>query len=519
MFRLRTLLVLFACLNFGIANAQQVRLDAVEGSASISGELLEFDGTTFKVNTPVGVFSINAATVICTGAGCPKLDELPSEFTIAGPSQTIGQLMADILTNYGEDSDGEVFQSISSDQVSEFSIVDFDGQEQAQIQLIARSSTQAIADLLEGRASIAVSDRRVTPEEEALFQQSGKGAFSASNNEQGLALDGLVAMVADSNPVRVISQNTLARVFAGEITNWSQLGGPDLPVELFLPDPGTASSQAFRTLIMSPNEKAVSPSAQMVDASEFVADYVQSNPNAIGIGKFSALRNAKALSIEGVCGLPIDASIFTIQSGEYPLVQPVYLYFSRQTVPLHGRKLLEYAQEDFVQSMVLDAGLVDKRVSAKSIGVHGQHLISAITDVSNPDTLVAVQRMFGNLSEADRLSTVFWFDTESDQLSPESEAKIALLVKFLNSIDTSTTEIQILGFTDRLEDSTERADLSRFRAETIRDGLVQQGREASWLPNIRTYGYASIAPLGCNDDVAGRSLNRRVEIWLRHARF
>jgi phosphate transport system substrate-binding protein len=79
-------------------------------------------------------------------------------------------------------------------------------------------------------------------------------------------------------------------------------------------------------------------------------------------------------------------------------------------------------------------------------------------------------------------------------------------------------EIQVLGFSDRLEDTTESTDLSRGRAEAVRDLLVQAGGNAPWLANLRTYGYSSIAPLGCNEDANGRSLNRRVEIWLRNAR-
>lgn len=507
--------LLSACL--GTAGlAQQVRLDAIEGTASISGELLQFDGVTFQVQTPVGVFSVNAATVVCTGPGCPNLDALPSVFTISAPPQLADVLLADIVSNYGEDQDAEVFQSLTGDGGSEFSVVDFDGQEQAQISLVARNSTDAIADLLQGRAAIAVSERKATPQEEAAFQQSGKGTFSASN-EQQLALDGLVAAVSPDNPVRVIDTQTLARVFSGEITNWGQLGGPSAPIELVLPAQGSAALEALNTMVLAPNGVQLSPNVVFVEDG-FVADLVLNSPNALGIAKFSTLRNARALSIAGVCGLPIEASVFTIKTGEYPLVQPVYLYFARQSLPLHARQLVDYARIDFVQSMVLDAGLVDRSVSQKSIDNHGQHLISAITDVRDTDTLVAVQRLFGNLSEADRLSTMFWFEPNDVRGTAALPAKAQALAGYFNGIDMTNKEIQVLGFSDRLEDTTESSDLSRARAEAVRDLLVQAGGNAPWLGNLRTYGYASIAPLGCNDDDDGRALNRRVEIWLRNAR-
>ncbi|MHA3916159.1 substrate-binding domain-containing protein [Halovulum sp. GXIMD14793] len=509
------LLALSIC--FGhTAAAQQVRLDSINGTASISGELLEYDGVNFKVQTPVGVFSVNAATVVCSGAGCPNLDALPSVFAISAPPGLAALLVPDIITTYGEDQDADVFQDLAGDNSSAFRIVSSDGQEQADITLNARSSTEAIADLLSGQSAIAVSDRAVTDQEQAAFEQSGKGSFGASN-EQMLALDGLVVVVAPENPVRTIDPQSLAKVFSGEVVNWSQLGGASAPIEILVPGQGSSAMDALQTSVLAPNGKSLGAQLQVVEDG-FVSDLVLNNPNAIGIGTFSTLRNARALSIAGLCGLPIEASVFTIKSGEYPLVQPVHLYFARQSLPLHARQMLDYAKNDFVQSIVLDSGLVDRSVSTRSIDSHGQHLISAITDVRDTDTLVAVQRLFGNLSEAERLSTMFWFppsDTRpSDTLSEQAQA----LAAYFNTIDMTNKEIQVLGFSDRLEDTTESADLSRQRAETVRDLLVQAGGNAPWLGNVRTFGYASIAPLGCNDDESGRALNRRVEVWLRNAR-
>lgn len=498
------------------ATAQQIRLDAIEGTASISGELVDFDGVTFRVSTPVGVFSVKASTVVCTGPGCPKFDSLPSVFTISAPPQLAEFLMADIISNYGEDQGGDVFQNIGAQNRSDFSIVGSNGEEQAQIALVARNSTDAIADLLQGNTAIAVSDRRVTQDEEDAFQQGGKGAFSASN-EQTLALDGLVALVSPGNPVSVIDTAALAQVLSGEIRNWGQLGGANAPINVLVPPQGSSALDNLTAQILEPNGLQLAADVQVVE-DDFISDQVLNDPNSIGIGRFSNLRNARALSIAGVCGLPIEASVFTIKSGEYPLAQPLYMYFARQTLPLHARQLLEYTRDDFVQSMVLDAGLVDKTVSGKSIDAHGQHLISAITDVRDTDTLVAVQRLFGNLSEAERLSAMFWFEPNEVRSDLEMAALAESLVSYFDGIDMTNREIQVIGFSDRLEETTVSTDLSRERAEEVRELLTRAGEDAPWLSNVRTFGYGSIAPLGCNEDDSGRRLNRRVEIWLRSAR-
>jgi phosphate transport system substrate-binding protein len=33
--------------------------------------------------------------------------------------------------------------------------------------------------------------------------------------------------------------------------------------------------------------------------------------------------------------------------------------------------------------------------------------------------------------------------------------------------------------------------------------------------NIRVLGYGELAPVGCNESLLGRAINRRVEVWVR----
>jgi phosphate transport system substrate-binding protein len=49
----------------------------------------------------------------------------------------------------------------------------------------------------------------------------------------------------------------------------------------------------------------------------------------------------------------------------------------------------------------------------------------------------------------------------------------------------------------------------------VRDTLVAVGK-GSIDPSLVVHkGYSELAPVACNDQLEGRNLNRRVEVWVR----
>ncbi|MEL6216403.1 MAG: cell envelope biogenesis protein OmpA, partial [Pseudomonadota bacterium] len=69
---------------FGLgAAANTVTLESFDNSIKLSGELLEFDGTNYRVKSMIGEILIDASRVKCTGDGCPEPELLTSEFAIS----------------------------------------------------------------------------------------------------------------------------------------------------------------------------------------------------------------------------------------------------------------------------------------------------------------------------------------------------------------------------------------------------------------------------------------------------
>ncbi len=86
------------------------------------------------------------------------------------------------------------------------------------------------------------------------------------------------------------------------------------------------------------------------------------------------------------------------------------------------------------------------------------------------------------------------------------------LLKILDKIATldETTKIKIVGYTDNIGDKASNIELSRARADSVKEFFVRHGISED---RIATDGEGPENPIASNDTEQGRSLNRRVEIY------
>ena len=105
---------------------------------------------------------------------------------------------------------------------------------------------------------------------------------------------------------------------------------------------------------------------------------------------------------------------------------------------------------------------------------------------------------------------VIYFATDSAKITPESEKR---LERCWTIIQTHPYQkIVITGHTDSTYTREYNAELSRRRALSVAEWLMEQGLEAS---QVETESYGESRPVADNKTEAGRALNRRVEILLQ----
>jgi len=101
------------------------------------------------------------------------------------------------------------------------------------------------------------------------------------------------------------------------------------------------------------------------------------------------------------------------------------------------------------------------------------------------------------------------FDTGRADIKPNLRP---ILDQFANGLrDQPNTDVRIIGHTDSTGSDSINDPLSRQRAASARDYLVSRGVSAN---RIVTDGRGAREPIADNNTDAGRSRNRRVEIFL-----
>jgi outer membrane protein OmpA-like peptidoglycan-associated protein len=103
------------------------------------------------------------------------------------------------------------------------------------------------------------------------------------------------------------------------------------------------------------------------------------------------------------------------------------------------------------------------------------------------------------------------FEVDDDTLKPGAHADLDKLVEFLERY--AERDVRIEGHTDATGEESYNLDLSRRRAEAVREYLVAQGIDRQ---RIVTVGRGENVPVATNQTVAGRQLNRRVEIVIEN---
>jgi outer membrane protein OmpA-like peptidoglycan-associated protein len=101
------------------------------------------------------------------------------------------------------------------------------------------------------------------------------------------------------------------------------------------------------------------------------------------------------------------------------------------------------------------------------------------------------------------------FELNSAQLTPQSKKLLSTMAEALNSQDLAAQCFQLAGHTCDLGDDAYNIDLSRKRAQSVKDYLVANGVTEDRLV---TTGFGETSPMVPNDSSAAREKNRRVDV-------
>ena len=159
---------------------------------------------------------------------------------------------------------------------------------------------------------------------------SARGS-SGSPDEAGLTFtpvgwDGLVMITHPSNPVRNLTLPQLHDIYYGKITNWSQVGGKNEPIDLYaVASPRDGVEFSLRKLLFGRGTQPVAAPRLYINTVR-LQEGVALDPLALGVTTLSNVignPRVKMIPIDGVAPTP-----GSVASGSYALFTPLYLVTS-----------------------------------------------------------------------------------------------------------------------------------------------------------------------------------------------
>ncbi len=184
-------------------------------------------------------------------------------------------------------------------------------------------TTQSYRALMDGSSDLLIAAEPA----ETIWQE--KEARNFQWNMEPFAVDALVFVVNADNPVEDLSTEEIQKIYTGEITNWSQVGGSDEEIVPFQRNAEAGSQTAMLKLVMKDLPMMDAPAdyvrGEMGDLIEAVAAYDDTS-SAIGYTVYyyaNDMKMADGLKILSVDGVQPCAD--TIRSGEYPFLNNYYV--------------------------------------------------------------------------------------------------------------------------------------------------------------------------------------------------
>jgi phosphate transport system substrate-binding protein len=498
------------------ATAQDVQLRSLDGSVTLEGDLIAFDGAYYRLDSIYGPLTISAEGVACAGPGCPDLERFVAEARIAGEATVVEGLLPALLAGFAESRGMALATPEITDTGLSYTLIRPDGSPAARFDVAPGTSDTGMLALLNSEADLAISLRPASEAERRADRAAAPDDPALIRRVRVIGLDALVPVVAPQNPINAISLPQLAQVFTGEIDNWQALGGPDAPIALHLLDADLGLAQVFETRILPGGMSALGTGALTRHASaRDLASAVARDAYAIGITAQSARGAAQSLPLAGSCGFSQAADANAVKAEDYPLTAPVYIYLAPRRLPQLVRDFLIWTESETAERTVAAAGFVNQSLTRTPMALQGMRIVNAIAAAGDEVSLDELQRLVTTLGQAERLSSTFRFDDGSIDLDAQSRASVARLAAAIERGAFDGRRLIFVGFSDSEGRAEVNLRLSLRRAETVR-AAIRAAAEAADPDRVTldVDAFGEAMPMACEDSDWGRAVNRRVEVWL-----
>ena len=216
----------------------------------------------------------------------------------------------------------------------------------------------AFMNLIDGTADIILTHRTISPDEKVHA-----AAVGVTLIETPIALDAFVFVVNKKNPVKSLNVEQIQKIYIGEITNWSEVGGNNANMKVFTRPRNSGSEEVLRELVMGGLEPAEFPESG-IGGMYLVFVEVLQNENGICY-TFNNYKDMQARVPDSEVPKIAINGIFpdenTVINRTYPFISEVHVAIrsdlSRNSM---AYKLYEWLRTEKVKPILTECGFIPK---------------------------------------------------------------------------------------------------------------------------------------------------------------
>ena len=356
------------------------------------------------------------------------------------------------------------------------------------IRIVSKGSSTGFQAMDNGDADIVASSRPVRKKE--IKQLARYGRISSHDAETVFALDALAVIVNTLNPVDALPITSIARIFQGQVGDWSRVGPGQGPIRLLVRDKASGTKDTFNNLVLGKGVRIYHRHRSFMSNAE-LSDEVSTNKNTIGFTSLSSVGNNKALVVSMTGGAGVAPTAANIATEDYPLARRLYFYMPTKKVNPAARAFLEFVKTEAAQNIVAQSGftpLTIKRLEAVAQGTSSRY--------------ARATRGY------ERLSVNIRFSREGKVIDSFGQQSIVRLAKFMEENNGS---LLLLGFYGLSEGKNDR-QFSAQAAGRVSKALINTGVRKS---RIIVRGLGDERLLSTGRRAKDNNQNIRVEVWFK----
>jgi len=193
-----------------------------------------------------------------------------------------------------------------------------------------------------------------------IFAEEKSGINASDLVDHKVCVVGFATIVNKKVTLDNLTHQQLIDIFTGKITNWKDVGGPDLKIVIVNRPASSGTRATFKKYALNGAEEATGIGLQS-DASGTVLKTVAETDGAVSYLALSYINGSvKALKLDGV-----EPTVANITSGKYPIWSYEHMYTKGQPTGL-TKAFLDYMASDEVKPLITQLGYIpnsDMKVS------------------------------------------------------------------------------------------------------------------------------------------------------------